>query len=497
MEPIYRIKKSRHHWKQKASARLMLVAILKKLVRYYRNKSRKLVKEVEELKEKLAARPDPQAPAPPAPAQDKDTRRTLCVVLVLDGVISFRSVPRILRTLVSFGYISAQSWVPHFSSVINWVLRLGLSRLKAVTAQAPRWIAIMDCSIDIGVQKALVVLRVNLDALYRRQGALTFADVQCVGLKISPVWNGETVQQTLTEIFERTGRPVGILKDGGTDLNKGVTLWREANLAKQTWVIDDIGHIVANALKAEFSGLKAFEQFLEVVSRGSSRIRQTVLAILMPPKIRSKGRFQSIGRVADWAEKMLTMISGAGRAAEHSVTTQLRRAFEGLSAHRAFIERFQLECRIASLVMQLLKNQGLNQATYRKAKELTGRLPERSILRRRVEDWLDRHLRIQSRLGMGQQALVVSTDIIESLFGKFKACVQRSPLAEMTGMVLAIPALCGSVAAADIESALRQVSHQELREWTKAHVPPTMQQFRRKTFDLRRGEWVPEIGKYG
>jgi hypothetical protein len=31
------------------------------------------------------------------------------------------------------------------------------------------------------VQKALVVLRVNLDALYRRQGALTFADVQCVG----------------------------------------------------------------------------------------------------------------------------------------------------------------------------------------------------------------------------------------------------------------------------------------------------------------------------
>ena len=124
-------------------------------------------------------------------------------------------------------------------------------------------------------------------------------------------------------------------------------------------------------------------------------------------------------------------------------------------------------------------------------------LPENSIVRCRIEAWLERHLRIQSRLGMGQQGLTVSSDIIESLFGKFKVTVQRSPLAEMTAMALTIPALCGTVMAADVPLALQQVSHQELREWTKTHVPPTQQQLRRKTFDLRRGEWVPEIEKYG
>jgi hypothetical protein len=412
------------------------------------------------------------------------------------AVVSFRSVPRILDLLQSLA-IASVTWVPHFTSVIRWTLRIGVDRLEAVQTQSERWIAIMDCSIDIGVQKALVVLRVNLDALCERQGALTLEDVQCIGIQIGPIWNGETVKKALRGIFKKAGKPAAILKDGGTDLNKGVGLWREEDGAKQTWVIDDIGHVVANALKAEFSGLKAFEQFLDVVSRGSSRIRQTVLAILIPPKVRTKGRFQSISRVATWAEKMLEMISGSGRAAEESVTTRLRRAFEGLSSQRLFIERLSFECRIASQVMELLKNHGLNQATYRKTKELIEQLPERSMVRTRVQNWLDRHLRIQSRLGMGQQALAVSSDIIESLFGKFKITVQRCPLAEMTSMILTIPALCGTLTARDVEQALHRVSHQDLQAWTKVHVPPTMLQFRRKTFELRRGEWVPEIGKFG
>ena len=54
--------------------------------------------------------------------------RALCVSLVLHAVVSFRSVPRILelfRTRARFGI----GWVPHFTSVINWTLRVGLGLL--------------------------------------------------------------------------------------------------------------------------------------------------------------------------------------------------------------------------------------------------------------------------------------------------------------------------------------------------------------------------------
>ena len=117
-------------------------------------------------------------------------------------------------------------------------------------------------------------------------------------MKIASVWNGEQVKNALTEIFIQAGMPRAILKDGGTDLNKGVRLYRETVGAKNIWVLEDVGHAAANALKDEFSKRSAFTKFLEIVRKGAARIRQTDLAWLSPPKIRTKGRFQGITTVA-------------------------------------------------------------------------------------------------------------------------------------------------------------------------------------------------------
>lgn len=370
-------------------------------------------------------------------------------------------------------------WIPHFTSIIGWVQRVGLARLHALEAIAERWIAIVDCSIDVGVRKALLVLRVKLDALARRGGAVNFQDVQCIGLKIAVNWNGQSVADALKDIFGKAGKPAAILKDQGTDLNKGVRLWREDNGKSATWILQDLGHVVANALKAEFAKRQAFEDFLKIVSTGASRLRQTILAILMPPKVRTKGRFQSISRLAGWAEKILRLMEGQGRACEHDPKTQLRRAFRGLSALRPFIEHFQQTCHVAAELMRLLKNEGLNQETYRQAKVLITCLPERSKVRHRVERWLDLHLRIQCRMAMGQEPLLVSSDVIESLFGKFKMTIQRSPAAELNRMALVLPALCGKLDGSDIQDALGAVSHDNLIDWSRENIPPTMKQLRR------------------
>jgi hypothetical protein len=41
--------------------------------------------------------------------------------------------------------------------------------------------------------------------------------------------------------------------------------------------------------------------------------------------------------------------------------------------------------------------------------------------------------------------MIVSSDIIESLFGKFKYAIERSPQADMNRTILLIPALCGNL----------------------------------------------------
>ncbi|MFI3155953.1 MAG: hypothetical protein QX199_07325 [Methylococcaceae bacterium] len=74
--------------------------------------------------------------------------RTLCVLLAVQAVVSYRSIPRILN-LFNTEMALGLGWVPHFSSVINWTLRLGLGLLKQVQPIRTPWLAIIDHSIDI------------------------------------------------------------------------------------------------------------------------------------------------------------------------------------------------------------------------------------------------------------------------------------------------------------------------------------------------------------
>ena len=76
--------------------------------------------------------------------------RNLCILLVLKAVVSYRSIPRILDLFNVYTPL-ALGWIPHFTSVINWTLRLGLGLLKQVKPIDQPWLAIIDHSIDESV----------------------------------------------------------------------------------------------------------------------------------------------------------------------------------------------------------------------------------------------------------------------------------------------------------------------------------------------------------
>ena len=100
--------------------------------------------------------------------------RILCVLLVLEAVVSYQRVPRILELFTQKTPIQL-AWIPNFTSVINWSLRVGLGLLHQVGPICESWLAIIDHSIDIGTKKALVVLRVKTDTLLQRGSAIATA----------------------------------------------------------------------------------------------------------------------------------------------------------------------------------------------------------------------------------------------------------------------------------------------------------------------------------
>jgi len=420
---------------------------------------------------------------PPVTLADAAQVQTLSVLLVIQAVVSFRSVPRILA-LTRPG-----AWIPHFTSVINWTLRFGLAMLEAVAPSAAPWVAVVDASIDVNFSKLLVVLRVPLDALARRGSAVTLADCEVIGIKIRSTWNGESVSETLREIFAKAGSPVAVLKDAGSDLAKGVRLWQDEAHLGSVKVIEDVGHVAANALKREFAGTKAFKRFLEYVYAAAGKLWQSDVAFLAPRRPRTKGRFQSITRLARWARRLQPLLGSAGRVAENTLAGRLRHLAGGLTPHRAFLDRFTLTCEVVECCLEILKSKGMNQASYRQVTSELERLPEASHVRQRLTRWARRQLNIQARLGVGQMPLLVSSDIIESLFGKLKVVLARNPKAEFNRIVLTVPCLCGTATEAAVAEALKNVTHRDLERWTKENVPETQQQAR---LAFNRGELTSE-----
>jgi hypothetical protein len=477
-----KLQKSRDAWRKKATDRKKILRINEKRESRKDQKIKKLEELNQLLEQKNKALGEQLKEANSAAVVNLDNaRRTraLCVLLVIIGVVSFRSVTRIL-SIISGYYGVNISWIPHFTSVINWTLRVGLARLNSVIPIDEPWVALIDVSIDVSIKKALVVLRIKLSTLQEKGRAITLEDCECIDVQVSDTWNGETVSAVLEGTFEKAGKPVAILKDGGSDLAKGVRVWRENTDSKDVFIIDDIGHVAANALKAAYSKLAAFIAFLASLKSGAAKLRQSDLSYLAPPQLRTKGRFQSITKVAEWASKILSLLGGPGRPKEGSLADRLREFMPGFSAQRRFIEGFARTAEVVSKVLEILKHEGINQKTYRECRNLLESLPNRCIAKKRLMKWLDKHLRIQCRMGIGQTPLPVSSDVIETLFGKFKVTLQRSNKAEFNRIVLSIPALCGKIDENQINSLLSSVTHKDLKQWENTNIMGSQAKSRRE-----------------
>ncbi len=483
---------SRNNWKGKAKRRGSTIRDFRKSSTAHKKrqaqddrKIRRLEDEVAELRRALHARGCPMESGAVIPY------RTLCVLIVVRGIVSFRSVPRILQVFQPL--LPAIVRIPHFTSVIHWTLRVGIAIFKQVSMIGDPWVAIIDCSIDIGTRKALVVWRVRLSALHHKQGAIGPRDCECIGLEMSPTWNGPLVSAALGRIFVKAGIPRAIVKDGGSDLNKGVKLFCAQRPEHTICTIDDAGHFAANALKSLFAKSRSFIAFLKTTSRAAAQIRQTDLAWLLPPKLRSKGRFQGITEVAKWARKILDFMGGKGKAEDNSDLGKARKTFAGLAKLRPFLNRFCHTCSITELFLELMKTHGLNETTYIHANDVLAKLPKRSLVRMRLSTWLEKHIQIHRALAIGQLPLLVSTDALECLFGIFKTVVQRNPQAELNRLIYVIPLLCGNHSYSDIDHALNMCSHAEMLHQIEQTVPPTLRQQRRQHFE-KRALPVPKSG---
>jgi hypothetical protein len=79
---------------------------------------------------------------------------------------------------------------------------------------------------------------------------------------------------------------------------------------------------------------------------------------------------------------------------------------------------------------------------------------------------------------MSSLPLLVSSDIIESLFGNFKHVIERSAQTDMNRTALLIPALCGEIDETVFENALNHARYKYLKDWEDVNIPYTVRKKR-------------------
>ena len=108
----------------------------------------------------------------------------------------------------------------------------------------------------------------------------------------------------LRDVAQRTGVPVQIVADHGSDLHKGITLFQQEH-APECVETYDISHRIATLLKAELAPDDRWKAFLEHCSATLASFQQTDLAFLLPPRQRTKARFMHFEAHVEWAQQVL------------------------------------------------------------------------------------------------------------------------------------------------------------------------------------------------
>jgi hypothetical protein len=396
--------------------------------------------------------------------------------LVFHCTLSFRASSKGLRSffLVSAGLIS---WVPHFTTAIGWALRLGLHCLQQ--AQRPldqQWVCIADFTIQIGCKKALIVLRVPISA-FSQGKALTLKQVEVIGLNLGETWKGELVKTVLLSLFGRCGWPSHVVSDCGSDIKKGIVDALLQAPKGASWM-SDVSHFVANALKHYYAKLSLFQQFQSLCARIRQRLQQTTLAFLLPPKARSKGRFLSVSRQAQWGLRTIMYLEEKER--EHAPeAAALAHALRGLKSFKLFLMTLVRNTQCLNEVMKIVKTQGLSVETIQACQERLGDLPARSPIRKEVSHYLQQYVPI---VASSDSPVLGSSDVIESLIGKAKQRLDANGRSELNKSILLIPCMGGELTQDLIAEALSTVRVEDVSTWVSENVGETMQSKRRREF---------------
>jgi hypothetical protein len=377
------------------------------------------------------------------------------------------------------------------------------------------------CLVILGVSQEYYLAEV-----VSKSRALNHQDVEVLGIEIMTSTKGELIQEKLEEVSKRVGTPRQIGSDHGSDLHKGIKLYQENK--QEVIHTYDLTHQIALLLKQELEADKQYQKFCQRCHQCRQEIQQTELLFISPPSQRSKSRYFNLEHLILWGQKILlyeekkdfslinksyvidsetlvelifkltpkqlrslwslsskeladieqikstleenltAVISSEQREAIIQAASRgSRRFLEKLSWVKEYqndLIKWSQMLEITDSIETLLKHNGLHQQSLSQFDEL---LPLPSVpcylvnFQQKIRDYLIE----QTAIIKDDITFLATSDIIESIFGKYKLFSERCPLPELGRMILTIPLATMNLTTELIKQAWETVSNVDVKAW--------------------------------
>ncbi len=396
----------------------------------------------------------------------------LLVRMVLSAATSIRGAAAVLDLLRGQGACLQQAPCPN--SGRSWLLRIGLFRLTCQKPRADDWVWMIDHTLQLGPYKCLVVIGIRL-SVWDHTRPLEHEDMTLLNLTPMEQFSGEQVQEQLAAAAQITGLPRAVVSDEGTDLKRGMELFRQDH--PQVRHQHDMKHKNALLLKKELARDRRWGEFVKQANRTKLATTQTSLAFLNPPGLKTKARYMNLDTLVQWGLRALAYLEMSDRTHGPEVDRRkLKEKLGWLTSYRSALCVGRSCCRLRTA--EKLVQAGIHRSLFDELKAQFKPLaatPAGDRLSHAILEFIAE----QSAGLSAHQRLIGSTEVLESIIGKYKRVQSCHSKGGMTAMLLSISAMLGKLCPHTIKQALETIRSADVDTWCRTHLGITLQSQRR------------------
>lgn len=277
---------------------------------------------------------------------------------------------------------------------------------------------------------------------------------------------GELITEQLEKISESVGVPVQIVADNGSDLARGIKLYQEKH--PDVIYTHDVTHAMALLLKHQLDADDRYQSFIKECNMFRQKLQQTDLSFLAPPAQRSQCRYFNVERLTEWAIKLLSYSPKNLRSLMPEcdlpmVTDRTIDKWGWLTGYELDLVKWHQMVSLTRQIETQLKCSGINHQSLDRLSQ------ERTVFSDLAIEIFNQnifnYLTVQSDKFKNEATFLATSDVIESLFGKYKQFSSRCPLKEMGQTILTICLSTMDLTTALIRDALEATSFMDVESW--------------------------------